>query len=80
MSYQWKREPKGQYKDGHERSDVVAYRKGHFLSMVSALELQMTKWGINGEALLDDIPDGKQVVFWSHNESTFYANVHHKML
>ncbi|KAK0456923.1 hypothetical protein EV421DRAFT_1896115 [Armillaria borealis] len=74
MSYQWKREPKGQYKDGHERSDVVAYRQDSFLPTVSVLEPRMTKWGIDGEALPDDIPDGERVVFWSHDESTFYAN------
>lgn len=79
MSYRWKREPKGQYKDGHERSDVVAYRQGGFLPAVGVLEPRMTNWGINGEALPDDIPDGKRVVFWSHDESTFYANDRRKI-
>ncbi|PBK80738.1 hypothetical protein ARMGADRAFT_1048913 [Armillaria gallica] len=77
--YQWKREPKGQDKDGHERSDVVAYRQGGFLLTVGVLEPQMTNWGINGEALPDNIPDGERVVFWSHDESTFYTNDHHRL-
>lgn len=35
MGYHWKKEPKGQYKDGHEREDVVAYRQNVFLPFIS---------------------------------------------
>ena len=31
ISYQWTRDPKGQFVDGHERADVVTYRQQIFL-------------------------------------------------
>ncbi|KAI6167333.1 hypothetical protein EDD17DRAFT_1539942 [Pisolithus thermaeus] len=31
LGYRWKKEPKGQYSDGHEQSDVVYYRQNVFL-------------------------------------------------
>lgn len=35
MGYHWKKEPKAQYKDGHECEDVVAYRQNVFLPFIS---------------------------------------------
>jgi hypothetical protein len=73
MSYRWKREPKGQYKDGHKREDVVKYRQNVFLPAMEKLLDRMTKWRADGSAEPDDI--GRlRVIFWNHNESTFFAN------
>jgi hypothetical protein len=33
LDYRWSYTPKGQYVDGHEREDVVAYRQNVFLPM-----------------------------------------------
>ena len=37
MGYCWKKEPKGQYKNGHEREDVVTYRQNIFLPFVASI-------------------------------------------
>ena len=37
MGYHWKKEPKGQYKDGHEREDVVTYRQNVFLPFIASI-------------------------------------------
>ena len=48
MGYRWKKEPKGQYKDGHEREDVVAYRQQVFLPFIATLIPHMRKWTQDG--------------------------------
>ncbi|KIM79858.1 hypothetical protein PILCRDRAFT_55642, partial [Piloderma croceum F 1598] len=40
----WKKELKGQYKDGHEREDVVAYQQQVFLPLIATLTPHMYKW------------------------------------
>ncbi|KAJ7686728.1 hypothetical protein B0H17DRAFT_940191 [Mycena rosella] len=59
MGYRWKKEPTGMYSDGHEREDVVNYRQNVFLPRWRALT-------VDG--------DGRIVVIWRHDESTFYAH------
>jgi len=48
MGYHWKKEQKGQYKDGHEREDVVAYRQQVFLPFIPTLTPHMRKWTQDG--------------------------------
>ncbi|KAJ7309359.1 hypothetical protein DFH08DRAFT_1050065 [Mycena albidolilacea] len=85
MGYRWKREPKGMYSDGHEREDVVAYRQNVFLPQWKALEARTRWWDNNHSdkwinfdaemrAYFGPGSDGRIVVIWRHDESTFYAH------
>ena len=78
MSYRWKQEPKGQYKDGHEREDVVKFCQSVFLPAMAELLDQMTKWRADGTAKPDDLGH-LCVIFWNHDESTFFANDRRKL-
>ncbi|KAG1838717.1 hypothetical protein DFJ58DRAFT_860846 [Suillus subalutaceus] len=70
LGYHWKKEPKGQYSDGHEQEDVVYFRQNTW----------MTKWKREGDITVEDIEtDGTtlsscRVIVWFHDESTFYAH------
>jgi len=69
LGYCYQSTPKGQYVDGHERDDVVMYRKKVFLP----------KWKVFLQRIKDlkeHLPsgEGKRVVAWFHGESVFYAN------
>lgn len=55
MSYRWKRELKGQYKDGHKWEDIVTYRQNVFLLVMEKLFDQMTKWKADGSAEPDEL-------------------------
>lgn len=55
MGYRWKKEPKGQYKDGHEREDVVAYWQDIFLPLMATLTPRMRKW--DSSRNLETIPE-----------------------
>ena len=88
MRYRWRREPKGQYKDGHEREDVVAYRQNVFLPTMQQLETKITDWsrahhaGDQDFILCEAAPEPRiraEVVIWTHDESTFYANDRRKL-
>jgi len=48
IGYHWKKEPKGQYKDGHEHEDVVAYQQQVFLPFIATLTPHMCKWTQDG--------------------------------
>ena len=85
MGYRWKKEPKGQYKDGHERKDVVSYRQNVFLPFMTSIRPHMRQW--TKEGALETISEaaegppppflqgsGRWIVIWVHDESTFYAN------
>ena len=43
MGYRWTKDPKGQYVDGHERSDVVAHRQTIFLPAWSRIAPKLQK-------------------------------------
>jgi hypothetical protein len=81
LGYHWKKEPKGQYLDGHECEDVVRYRQGVFLPSWGKYQLQMRSWE------KEDVPvegstnpvAGRYVVVWFHDESIFYANDRRKL-
>ncbi|CAK5270275.1 unnamed protein product [Mycena citricolor] len=87
MGYRWKKEVKGQYSNGHERSDVVHFCQHVFLPRWKELEAR-TRWWTQGHseqsishdaamrAFLGNDQDARVVVIWRHDESTFYANDH----
>ncbi|KDN36668.1 hypothetical protein RSAG8_10666, partial [Rhizoctonia solani AG-8 WAC10335] len=66
---------KGVYMDGHERADVVAYRKD-FLSQILAYEPQIQQYSDKTcEPLPLVLPPGKkQIVLAFHDESCCHAN------
>ena len=59
--------------DGHEREDVVAYRKKVFLPQWRKFVNQMATWD---KDLKEHLPptDRKRVIVWFHDESIFYAH------
>ncbi len=71
MRYRWSARPQGQYVDGHERPDVVEYRRDVFLPAMKKLEAKIRKWGLNGE---EESSNERRTVIWYHDESTFYAH------
>jgi hypothetical protein len=87
IGYRWRSEPKGQYKDGHERVDVVDYRQNVFLPRMSLLEHRLRHWfredgtEIEWEGLEGGVIGcrEKPVVLWCHDESIFYGNDRRKI-
>lgn len=75
MGYHWKQNHKGQYVDGHERSDVVHYRQSIFLPVMEQYECRMRSWVNEHEW---DLPRGitRAMVIWVHDEPIFYAHDH----
>ncbi|QRV96150.1 DDE superfamily endonuclease [Ceratobasidium sp. AG-Ba] len=76
MAYRWRKQPTGQYFDGHERADVVEYRKDTYAPRMKALEPFFPRWDdVTGEDQLPDLPRGQRpVVIWFNDSSTFFAN------
>ncbi|KAI0039257.1 hypothetical protein FA95DRAFT_1585324 [Auriscalpium vulgare] len=77
MDYRWSKTPSGQYVDGHEREDVVAYRQKVFLPVMVEFNELVRPWDPDGNEVEDENsprPRNRRVVIWFHDESTFYAN------
>jgi hypothetical protein len=75
LNYRWTLDPKGQYVDGHEREDIVAYRQHVFLPAWK--RAQSRSRDLLQENAMDQPPPEPQerwVVVWYHDKSTFYAN------
>jgi hypothetical protein len=82
LGYRWTLEPSGQYVDGHERDDVVTYRKEVFLPCWLQIEPHLRSWSLDGK--LEVVPPAQSIgiahpadqrtVVWFHDESTFYEN------
>ncbi|KAF9506364.1 hypothetical protein BS47DRAFT_1374139 [Hydnum rufescens UP504] len=70
MQYRWQKQPQGQYVDGHERVDVIAYRQMIFPSL--------REWDSDGNEIVGK-PMGQRTVIWTHDESTFYAHDRRKL-
>ncbi|KAJ6552142.1 hypothetical protein B0H10DRAFT_2242245 [Mycena sp. CBHHK59/15] len=51
MEYQWTKEPKGMYSDGHERQDVVDYRQNEFLPRWAELSKYTRKFTEDGDEI-----------------------------
>ncbi|KAG2053081.1 hypothetical protein BDR06DRAFT_1055121 [Suillus hirtellus] len=80
LEYHWTKDPKGQFVDGHERDDVVAYWQETFLPAWGAIEEKTRDWSCHerdGDYPRPSLQEQKTVVWW-HDESTFYANDHCK--
>lgn len=73
LGYVRSRTKKGMYVDGHEREDVVKYRKG-FLMAMDYLEPRFIKAesGAGTNIVIPDVPT--PIVFYTHDECTFYSN------
>ncbi|KAF8335676.1 uncharacterized protein EI90DRAFT_3152738 [Cantharellus anzutake] len=74
MGYQWRKEKKGQYSDGHECEDVVNYWQTVFLPAMAEYAKSTRKWDMNGEEELPESPPEQHTVLWFHEESIFYAH------
>src|SRR3954447_22399215 len=63
------------YYDGHERSDVIKYRKS-FLDEIYSYEKFMAKYeGENMERIPPTLgPNDKEIILVTHDESVFYSN------
>ena len=74
MGYRWGYDPKGQYVDGHEHPNVVAFQNKVFLLAVGELLDRVTKWNSKDGAREDPPPGTHCVMICYHDESTFYAH------
>lgn len=73
LGYRFAFQKKGQYSDGHERSDVVYYRDHVYIPrLFSLLE---TSYHFESDGTLIIPPSGRhRTVIWYHDESIFYAH------
>lgn len=77
LGYRWRKEPAGQYSDGHEHDDVVHYRQNVFIPAWKHYQPRMREW--KEDNIAAEVPkainsSNHGVVMWFHDESTFYAN------
>lgn len=81
LGFKWREVGKGVYKDGHERPDVVEYRK-EFLDYLDSLNPYLVEFDENGDIKDKEYPPGcfpgsstqRPIVMLTHDESTFQAN------
>jgi len=73
LGYRYQSTPKGQYVDGHQREDVVIYRKHVLLLKWKKIMWRMAVWD---KDLKEHLPsgEGKRIIAWFHDESVFYAH------
>ena len=75
MDWRYGKAPNGMYINGHERDDVVEYRKW-FLAKYCRLERQMRRY--DSDRVLEkeaELREGERVICEvTHDESTFYTN------
>ncbi|KAJ7132033.1 hypothetical protein C8R44DRAFT_612585, partial [Mycena epipterygia] len=74
LGFRWMHPKKGQYADGHERPDVVAYRQNKFLPAWSKIRVRMDSWSHDNLPEIGPNLPGRRVVVWFHDESIFYAH------
>lgn len=77
LGYRFAKKHRGQYVDGHEREDVVQYRNSVYIPQYLSYNARTRLWtGDNMEtSQLPPLKPGERlVVFWFHDESTFYAH------
>ncbi|KAJ7431085.1 hypothetical protein B0H11DRAFT_2388439 [Mycena galericulata] len=70
----WMHPKKGQYADGHERPDVIAYRKDRFLPAWRKIRVRMDAWSKDNLPFFGPDVEGRRIVVWFHDESIFYAH------
>ncbi|KAF8601597.1 hypothetical protein BDV93DRAFT_445445, partial [Ceratobasidium sp. AG-I] len=66
----------GQYKDSHERADVVEYRQNVYLPALAELEKRSKVYDNDGREVLSVVqPNGvRPAVIWTHDESIYRQN------
>ncbi|KDQ11231.1 hypothetical protein BOTBODRAFT_162994 [Botryobasidium botryosum FD-172 SS1] len=78
LGYRWKKTPTGQFVDGHERDDVVAYRQLVFLPVWEEL-LSVTRQYSSEGIECPSESSGRRTVVWCHDESIYYAHDRRKI-
>lgn len=79
LNWRYQQKKKGMYIDGHERQDVVEYRKG-FVERWKEYEKRFVIYGNDGNVLSTPtgfpVPQGLRfrLILVTHDESTFYEN------
>jgi hypothetical protein len=73
VGYRWKKTPSGQYVDGHEHDDVVAYRQTVFLPVWAEMLSRTRVYEAGIECRIPHL-SGRRIVIWNHDESTYYPN------
>ncbi|KAG1742237.1 uncharacterized protein EDB91DRAFT_1247622 [Suillus paluster] len=80
MDFRWTKSPSGQYVDGHEHDDVIAYCQTKFLPSIAELFIHMCMWKDGLEEASDEPhPHTQHVVLWFHDKSMFYVNDRRKV-
>lgn len=81
LGYRWRKEPNGQYIDGHERGDVVEYRQHIFLPAWKEIMPHLRTWSSDGmiEESTEPRPRQQKTTVWYHDESTYYQNDRRKL-
>jgi hypothetical protein len=85
LDWRYQRTRNGMYINGHEREDIVAYRRG-FVEWWKTYDMRFHKWNDDGHELPRPngfpVPDGLpfRLVLIMHDESTFYQNDQHKIV
>jgi hypothetical protein len=78
LGWQNTRLKKGVYMDGHERPDVVEYRKETLLPTMALYEKRMVQWVLQGSELVYVNPDlgpgEKRIITLFQDKSNLYAN------
>lgn len=79
MGWRYGTPKNGMYKDGHEDSEVVAYRKAFCDRWTNDYSRRMWSYDNNGSKICDletvNLKDGRYpLILVTHDESTFYAN------
>ena len=84
LSWRYRQKKKGMYIDGHERADVVEYRKG-FVERWREYERRFVIYENDGNVLSTPtgfpVPQGVRfrLILVTHDESTFYENDRRKL-
>ena len=84
LSWRYQQKKKGMYIDGHEREDVVEYRKG-FVERWREYDRRFVIYGNDGKVLSTPtgfpVPQGVrfQLILVTHDESAFYENDRRKL-
>ncbi|KAF7291978.1 hypothetical protein MIND_01223500 [Mycena indigotica] len=68
MGYQWKKEPKGMYSDGHEWADVVDYRQNVFLPQWQFYEARSQHW--KADTIFKEADEDYESIFYANDRRT----------
>ncbi|KAH9910604.1 uncharacterized protein BXZ73DRAFT_108783 [Epithele typhae] len=80
LGFRWQKAPSGQFIDGNEREDVVAYRQDEFLPRLQELDHEVSQFDSSDGRSLPFFgpciigPQQRPMVYLFHDESTFYAH------